>query len=138
MSLRHGLLKFGGEERRKKNLASWFCSTITTTAKLLHSPSSSSGLLFFFGMGRNGYYTIRWIFFGAAFIMNSSHVFTNLFHKCFPRIFLSLSSWKRKTNFLLVQNRFIFLSLPVEKEIITNIRRFGIRDWWNVTYIFWR
>ena len=45
-------LKFVGE-RKKKNLASWFCSTITTT-KLLHSPSfskSSSGLLLIFWHG---------------------------------------------------------------------------------------
>ena len=29
-------------------------------------------------------------------ITNSSDSFTNLFHEFFPRIFLSLSSWKRK------------------------------------------
>ena len=28
---------------------------------------------------------------------------------------------KKKTNFLLVQNRFLFLSLPVGKEIMINV-----------------
>ena len=44
---------------------------------------------------------------------------------CFPQffigIFLSLSSWKRKQNLLLVQNNlFSQFSLPVEKETIMN------------------
>ena len=49
-------------------------------------------------------------------ITNSSDVFTNL-HTNLSQF----EQLKKKTNFLLVQNRF-FLSLPVEKEIIANIR----------------
>ena len=48
----------------------------------------------------------------------------------FPSIFLSLSLWKSK-EISYWSKTFVSLSFPVEKEIIINIRRFGIRDWWN-------
>ena len=61
--------------------------------------------------------------------------FIRCFHQFFsPILSTNLSQFeplKKKTNLLLVQNMFFFLSLPVEKEIITNIRRFGIRNRWN-------
>ena len=53
-------------------------------------------------------------------ITNSSDVFTNLFHEFFLQIFLNLSCWKRKRSSYWSKTGF-FLSLPVEKEIITNI-----------------
>ena len=60
-----------------------------------------------------------------------------MFSSIFPPILsTNLSQFeqlKKKTNFLLVQNMFFFLSLPVEKEIIINIRRFGIRNWWKLS-----
>ena len=58
--------------------------------------------------------------------MFSPICFTNFF----PHIFLSLSSWKRKTK-LYRFKKVYFLCLPVEKEIRINIPRFGIWDCWN-------
>ena len=62
------------------------------------------------------------------FIMFSPICFTNFF----PRIFLSLSSWKT-THIYYWSKKSFLLSLLVEKEILTNIRqkkfcRFGIRN----------
>ena len=48
-------------------------------------------------------------------VTNSSDVFTNFFHKLFPRIISQCEQLNKKPNFLLVQNTFFFLSLPVEK-----------------------
>ena len=39
-------------------------------------------------------------------LTNSSYVFTNLFRLFYPRIFLSLSSWKRKQTFYWSQTDF--------------------------------
>ena len=47
-------------------------------------------------------------------VTNSSDVLTNFFQ----RIFSQFEQLKKKTNFLLVQNRFLLLRLPVKKEII--------------------
>ena len=58
----------------------------------------------------------------SKYITNSSDVFTNLFHDFFSTNSFQFEQLKKKTNFLLVQNSFFFLSLPVEKEIIINIR----------------
>ena len=49
----------------------------------------------------------------AKFLTNSSDVFTNLIHESSPRIFLSF----------LIGSKQFFLSLLVQKEIITNIRQ---------------
>ena len=68
----------------------------------------------------------------SSTLTNSSDVF----HQFFPRIFLSLSSWKRNQTSYWSQT-FVFLSLPVGKRnyiqwlFIRKIRRFGIWDWWN-------
>ena len=70
-------------------------------------------------------------------LLNGISWFYNEFIRCFhqfvsrifPRNFSQFKQLKKKTKILLVQNSF-FLSLPVEKEIITNMRktmkRFGI------------
>ena len=57
---------------------------------------------------------------------------------CFTILFRKLFSvWvvENEHTFLLFTQNSLFLSLPVEKEIITNIcyknRRFRIHDWWN-------
>ena len=58
-----------------------------------------------------------------------------MFSPIFSPIFVneSFSVWavEKWNKNLTVQNMIFFLSSPVEKEIITNIRRFGIRNWWN-------
>ena len=77
----------------------------------------------------------RWYKIGLWYVMKQqiyfiSNEFIRCFHQFFQRIFLSLSSWKRKLISYWSKQGF-FLSLPVEKEIITKIRRFGIRDWSN-------
>ena len=67
--------------------------------------------------------------------MNWSDVFTILFHEFLPRIFQSLNSWKRYTNFFgSFVSPIFFFSSPAEKKIISNIhqkkiRGFGIQDW---------
>jgi hypothetical protein len=46
---------------------------------------------------------------------NSSDYVTNLFPQFFYDFFSPFEQLKKKTNFLLAQNRFSFLTLPVEK-----------------------
>ena len=58
--------------------------------------------------------------------MVSPIFFTNFFHESFS--VWAVEKWNEN---LTVQNMIFFLSLPVEKEIITNIRRFAIQNWWN-------
>ena len=57
---------------------------------------------------------------GPAFspdITNSSNVFTNLIHGCF-----SVWAVEKENKFLIGPKQFFFLSSPVEKEIIRNLR----------------
>ena len=75
----------------------------------------------------------------SRLLTNSSDVFTNLFDEVFPRIFLSVSSWKRKqtSEFLLVQNRVVshFASWKRNqssyKYWFKKNRRIEIWEWWN-------
>ena len=55
-----------------------------------------------------------------------TNFFPNIVHESFS--VWGVEKWNKN---LMVQNIIFFLSLPIEKEIITNIRRFWIRNWWN-------
>ena len=55
-----------------------------------------------------------------------TNFFPNFVHESFS--VWGVEKWNKN---LMVQNIIFFLSLPIEKEIITNIRRFWIRNWWN-------
>ena len=68
-------------------------------------------------MGVHHYASISWKSLDLHLLTNSSDNFTNLFHEFFQRIF-------EKENKLFISSKLggFFLSLPVEKEIIINIR----------------
>ena len=52
--------------------------------------------------------------------MNSSNVFTNLFHEFFHEFF-SVWAVEQENKLLIGSKQVFFLSLPVEKEIITDL-----------------
>ena len=61
-----------------------------------------------------------------------------MFSRIFSKSFFQSEQLKKKTNFLLAQNSFFFLSWPVEKGkknhneySFKKNHRCGIRDWWN-------
>ena len=71
------------------------------------------------------------IFSALDFSFHVNNIFIRCFHRFVSRIYSAYFSQfeQLKKNFFLDQ--LFFLSLSVEKEIITNIRWFGILNWWN-------
>ena len=82
----------------------------------------------------SGYVWLHFTFYDF-YLTNLLDGFTNFFPNIVHESFSVWGVEKWNKN-LMVQNIIFFLSLPIEKEIITNIRRFWIRNWWNYPSIF--
>ena len=79
---------------------------------------------------------VQWL---HCHITNSSDVFANLFPQFCPRIFLGLSSWKRKQISYWSQNSFFSQFASWKRNhnkylFVNKIRWFGIQDCWTVTH----